>query len=180
MIRYVKEAARSEALGNAAAIRLGHCSVVLVSLVLVALCGCMPPSEVGSMRKATVSPISVAEARQQLQFPFPDTASNVQFSSYREFLAAEDFVRFQAPVDDCIATAEEIVGAHNRSRPSDQVAGVRVLTADHPSEFQSEGTPAWFTPHTIEEGFIAGEEGSHMPLIWIDTARGYFFYQYGD
>jgi hypothetical protein len=38
----------------------------------------------------------------------------------------------------------------------------------------------WFDPENIQEGVEAGGRGSHVPKIWIDTARGIFYFQYAD
>jgi hypothetical protein len=38
----------------------------------------------------------------------------------------------------------------------------------------------WFDPENIKSGVEAGKRDSHTPKIWINTARGVFYFQYTD
>ena len=38
----------------------------------------------------------------------------------------------------------------------------------------------WFDPDTIHSGLVAGQLGSHTPVVLIDTERGVLYYFYSD
>jgi hypothetical protein len=125
-------------------------------------------------------PLSVAEARHHFTFPFPDSAINVHFASYREWIAAKDFIRFEAPAADCIAAAEQLIKDHNAKHPDRTIPALSALeVVKHVVEPEPLSVP-WFTPQTIRKGLVGGQSGSHQPLIWVDTERGVFYYQYRD
>jgi hypothetical protein len=191
----------------------GHCQTVslaacLVVLILAPGCGTKPNGRQEKPTSATTKsadkstaereplrplinqtskPLTVEEARQKLTFLLPDSAKNVQFASYREWVAALDFIRFEAPVEDCCAIAQKIIAQHNTENPDRRVQGLRPLdrtdrNKDQPM-LQSTTSPLsvpWFDPQSIRKGFVAGETHSHTPSIWIDAERGVFYYQYTD
>jgi hypothetical protein len=134
----------------------------------------------------TPKPLSVEEARRRLTLPLPDSAKNVQFASYREWVAALDFLRFEAPVADCCIIAKKIVAQHNAENPDRQVKGLRPLDRtdrNNDPEVMSTSSPLsvpWFDPQSIQKGFVAGETHSNTPSIWIDAEHGVFYYQYTD
>jgi hypothetical protein len=122
--------------------------------------------------------------------PLPDTARNIQYALFREGLQAEfDLVRFEAPVEDCCATANKIVAEQNAEAWDEhcRVPGLRPMASadqdpDQPRvDTPPAGLPApWFDPQSIRNGLVAGRTSSHTPAIWIDVERGIFYYQYHD
>ncbi len=124
-------------------------------------------------------PLSLAEVK--IKFPFPATAKNIQYSTYQEFIAYEFLVRFEAPTDDCLATVAKAVEAFHTSGTVAELSKIQPLTQDRQHKQEVGGFPApWFDPENIQKGVQAGERGSHQPIIWIDTARGIFYFQYTD
>ena len=128
--------------------------------------------------------LSLAEVR-NMRFPFPPTARNIQFAEYQEFIAYEFVVRFEAPKDDCLATVSKAVEAFHLSGMSpDKIADLSELQplASERQHVQQVGDlpVPWFDPENINEGVEAGKRDSHTPKIWIDTARGVFYFQYTD
>lgn len=129
-------------------------------------------------------PLSPAEVK-GINFPFPATATNIQFALYQEWIAYDFVVRFEASKDDCLATVPKAVDAYHSSLlTADAVAELRTIKSltrdrDHLRQVADFQVP-WFDPENIQEGVEAGGRGSHVPKIWIDTARGIFYFQYTD
>lgn len=48
---------------------------------------------------------NATEARKHLKIPLPDEAVNIRFAGCREWIAADDVLRFEAPVDVCLKHA---------------------------------------------------------------------------
>jgi hypothetical protein len=161
---------------------------------------------IGSVRRTsntleTIAPITVAVAQQYINdFPpagdLPESASNVEFAFYGEWVALTELIRFEAPVEDCIATAQRWIEAYNKDNPNRTVQGIRSLPdvvgvtklGDGP-EIPVYGWPdigtgplqaTWFKPQEIRQGVVAGNIGSHQPTIWVDTDNGVFYYRYTD
>jgi hypothetical protein len=129
-------------------------------------------------------PLSVAEVK-QLNFPFPATARNIQFAEYQHFSAYQFALRFEAPKQDCLATVPKAVEAlHGTKITPDilaELSKLQPLTAERNHVQQVGDFPVpWFDPETIKEGVQAGRRESHVPKIWVDTARGVFYFQYTD
>ena len=129
-------------------------------------------------------PLSLAEVK-GMKFPFPATATNIQFAEYQEFIAYEFVVRFEAPKQDCLATVAKVVEAfHSSGMSSDALADlsqVQPITLDRRHIEKVANLPVpWFDPEKITVGVEAGKWESHTPRIWIDTARGVFYFQYTD
>ena len=129
----------------------------------------------------TTAPLAVRQARQYLNIALPDTATNVQFARYRNWLAVLDFIRFEAPSEDCLATAKTILAQHNANNPDMPVAGLSAsLNPDWVVDDTSPLTVPWFDPDTIPKGQSGGNFDSQEPVVWVDTVRGIFYYQLTD
>jgi hypothetical protein len=129
-------------------------------------------------------PLSLAEVK-NIRFPFPTTASKIQFAEYQDFIAYDFVVRFEAPKDDCLATVSKAVEAFHSSLMTPdalaELSQIRPLASerDHLKQVADFPVP-WFDPESINEGVEAGKRDSHTPKIWIDTAHGVFYFQYTD
>lgn len=131
----------------------------------------------------TTTPLTVHQARECLRYPFPDTAAKIQYASYREGVAVNDVLRFEAPVADCLAAAQEIIDRHVRERPDLVNCATHGSTATLPTTSGPPGLPLsapWFTPHQIQNGQAFGWHGSHCPTIYVDTDRGVLYYELSD
>lgn len=91
-----------------------------------------------------------------------------------------EFLRFEAPVADCIAHAEHCLAMHNAEqhmkvnqtlRPIKRIEGVLQNT-------EPLSVP-WFDPSSIRTGLVGGDTGGG-PRIWIDTEKGVFYWQLTD
>jgi hypothetical protein len=119
-------------------------------------------------------PLTLAEARTETSFDLPDSAKNIQYGCYSEFIAFIELVRFEAPVEDCKAHALKLVRKHSL-KPLRKVS----LAEGVLSDIQPLKAP-WFRPQEIRAPLMAGEPGSHQRMIWIDEENGVFYYQMTD
>ena len=117
--------------------------------------------------------------------PLPLTARNIQYASWHQWNFFQEYVRFEAPVEDCRHHVPAVL-AHWRKTFDDPMAykdvGPLVPFTD-PSDNEL-GLPIasgvvdvpWFDVHKIANGEAAGG-GSGRPKIWIDLDRGIFYYR---
>jgi hypothetical protein len=133
-------------------------------------------------------PLTVNAARRYTRFKFPDSAENIEFYHYQEWIAVNVYVRFEATVEDCIATAEEMIRSHNRENRDRKIQDLApIVKDDSPAngdiQVMPSSDPAWFRPVEIKNGQFAGPAerfANHCPNIWIDTENGVFYYEYSD
>ena len=131
---------------------------------------------------STSGPVSLDDAT-GCPIPLPDSARNIQYFTRFHWQAFSDFVKFEAPVKDCldhvdvvIADWQEDYDGRSLGRPLSPIAEpiqpIHFVVDEHGLD--------WFDPHTIKEGESAGAGGSCRPRIWVDTQRGIFYYMMTD
>ena len=125
-------------------------------------------------------PISINEVRKVFPPGVPDSAKNIHYAVYAEYVAFLECVRFDAPVDDCIAHAQQVLAQFNAQHPNAQIQGLRPIKETVMIDEQSPLSLPWFDPQSIKTGLVGGERGSHQPSIWIDAEKGIFYYHYSD
>jgi len=126
-------------------------------------------------------------------FSVPKTARWVRCSEFAYWLAYDLQVKFSAPYEDSIKTAEDILAKHRAEARVHQPDYVRIeirdgryLTArrEDATRFVADdlfqGSKWWFHPGTIKNGLFLGERGPYVPQIWIDKERGLFYYKEAD
>ena len=82
-----------------------------------------------------------------------------------------------------MAHAKHVLELYNseEQKPERKVEGLRPIKEIEGLENDpSPLSVPWFDPRSIKKGLVGGEGGSHQPLIWIDTEKGIFYYQYHD
>ena len=123
-----------------------------------------------------IEPRTVAESEDSCPIPLPNTASNVQYAVWSFGQVTQAWIRFEAPVADCLAHAEEMVQPF-RNRENYTVTTTRipedtgVLCVLDPSEVDL----SWFEPSQSATGPIFRVEGGRAPVIWVDTEWGTFY-----
>ena len=126
----------------------------------------------------TTQPVSLTDTENIIRFEFPKSAKNIQFASYSEWIARTTYVRFEASIEDCIATAEKIITEHKSKDPNFPVP---VLTDTLDPEWKRLENPhidaTWFNPTEIRQG---KKSEKFRSTIWVDTARGVFYYYDSD
>ena len=114
-------------------------------------------------------PLTVQEATRRSPVPLPASATNVYVATDRHMVAYSDYVRFEAPVDDCMAHAALLLGDDHSRVP---------ITPDSPARWNFIGFKkglSWFNIHNISNGTAFG--GGFSPVrCWIDSDRHIFYY----
>ncbi len=149
----------------------------LIPLLLFVICGFYFDPFRNIEASIYESPVFVTslEARKYLTILLPDEARNIQFAGYREWIAAEDLIRFEAPTDVCLKHAAMI---------STDMQLVPIITQDLAlSTTQPFGSnfkdSSWFDLAKATN-VVHGGGGSHKAEIWIDQDRVVFYYHYTD
>ncbi len=142
------------------------------------------PLRITNTTSCTTRPISLQEAEKIFTFPFPRSATNIQFACYTEFLAYNGVLRFEAPSADCIAAVPAILNYQGFAKIDQLSDEARVLqpvtTAIQKSQDFGPLAVPWFNPEQIHTGLESGFAGSYQPKVWIDTERGILYYQLRD
>jgi hypothetical protein len=128
----------------------------------------------------SAEPVPVEQVQQYIALPFPKSAHDVRYAHYRDWQAVLELVRFKAPLEDCIAFANEVIHSH-KSKGLRDIDPTRMDNPQLllPNDVRPLSAP-WFSPQVIRKGFVAGESESHTPRIWIDAERAEVYYMYTD
>lgn len=120
-------------------------------------------------------PLSLNDAKRLTGLPLPDSAKNIRYAKFHQWIAYEAFVRFEAPKHDCVAFAESIISEAGEERPgtiaialkrfADADPRIRTPTSSH-LDIQ------WFDVGLIQDGLAA--DGN--PQVWVDLKRGLCYY----
>ena len=130
----------------------------------------------------TSGPVSLEQA-EDCPIPLPKGAKNIRFYSRMQFNFFVEFVRFEAPVTVCRQHIGPALSAWGETFDylRDEAEPVRELDEPpRPQRYPEEYGVTWFDPHTIRKGVTAGGGGSGIPMIWVDTERGIFYYMLTD
>ncbi len=124
-------------------------------------------------------PLSLAEARNISQLPFPDSAKSIWYASFSQFVAYEAIARFEAPVADCLAFADRVVAesdAEARGAERSKLDGLGDGSIAEPSLLKAD----WFDIQSMGRGVARGSGPHRGPKVWIDMQRGVCYYMRTD
>jgi len=123
----------------------------------------------------------------------PRSASWIRCSEFGYWLAYDLQVKFSAPYEDSLKTAESILAKHRAEAKLHQPDYVRIeikngryLTpsgedvVSFEEHARGQGSKWWFRPDRVKNGIFIGERGSYVPQIWIDRDRNIFYYRETD
>ena len=131
----------------------------------------------------TSAPLSLTAARARSDCPIslPETATNIQYAVWSLWKASQTFVRFDAPVSDCLEHAEAIM------QPYAQSAGLSIASTNvvGPLPAPNIVSPkdlavAWFDLPRFSAGVQFEVSGRPAPTVWVDTNRGCFYYAWNE
>ena len=133
----------------------------------------------------TPSPISLELAKKGCPISLPESALNIQYGVWSLWQASMSFVRFEAPVADCLKYAERVLDEHVLAY---NLTGASIVkNTDFPKQ-HNPGTPAdnfdvsWFDVEAISSGVqfeLKFDQRSYgSPIIYVDQNRGVFYYKY--
>jgi hypothetical protein len=131
----------------------------------------------------TSAPLSLTAARTRPDCPIslPETATNIQYAVWSLWKASQTFVRFDAPISDCLEHADMIM------QPYAQRAGVSVASTNVvgplPAPFivsPKDLTVPWFDLPRFSAGVQFEISDGRGPTVWVDTNRGCFYYAWNE
>jgi hypothetical protein len=124
----------------------------------------------------SIAPQSREEAKEGCPIPLPASASNVQYAVWSFGEVQQSWIRFEAPVADCLAHAENLV------QPFRSREGYTVTTNPIPEDTgvlcvldPTEVDLSWFENCQDSTGPIYRVAGGRAPVIWVDTQRGVLY-----
>lgn len=131
----------------------------------------------------TGAPLSLTAARIRGDCPIslPETATNIQYAVWSLWQASQTFVRFDAPVSDCLEHAMTILRPYAQ-RPSVSIASTNVI-GPLPAPFvvsPTDSTVPWFDLPSFTAGMLFDVGGERAPTVWVDTNRGCFYYAWDE
>lgn len=117
-------------------------------------------------------------ARVRCPIPLPDTARNIQYIMWSYGSSTQAFVRFDAPVSDCLTHAETLMAPH-RDQQDASVTATNVVEDAPPLCIldPTEVDLSWFDLASFSGGVVFGVADSRAPMVWVDTNRGRFYYE---
>ncbi len=130
---------------------------------------------------STSGPVSLDQA-DGCPIPLPGSAREIQFFKRYQFNFFEEYVRFEAPPEDCLEHVDVVL--HDwRKTFDDPIYSANPLSTIEEIPVRkrfSRPDVDWYDTHNIREGMRAGGGGSGVPMIWVDTRRGVFYYRLTD
>lgn len=130
----------------------------------------------------TSQPVSLDQTK-DCPIPLPPTARNIQFYRWNMLNLFCEFMKFEAPVKDCIGHIESVQAAWGKvfDDPSYKFEPVHSLEVPPmPQSLAQDRGIMWFDPQNIRKGITAGGGDSGVPMIWVDTEHGIFYYMLTD
>lgn len=86
----------------------------------------------------------------------------------------KEYIRFEAPVDQCVFFAENVLKAQLGNVGAD--ATLRSFDgSDVPRSDPRPLDVSWFDVRRVRRGLIGGQQ--YGPRVWVDLDRGVFYYQ---
>lgn len=113
----------------------------------------------------------------------PPSAHNLYVSEQGAWLAHHCEVRFDATVEDCIATADRVKVrfADEFDRELQEPFRIdRERGVVPPSDLVVSRRKWWLTTNSIRNGLYYPGGGSSEPEVWVDTDRGVFYFRVTD
>lgn len=123
---------------------------------------------------------AISEA--EIDFPLPVSSRQINYAAFADGQLGGRFVRFEAPVEDCLRHLETVQAWFRSSRDQEITWEREKITS--PSAFKAApretglGPLPWFDVHLIRNGFHL-----HSPLdlkmppeMWVDLDTGVFYY----
>ena len=120
-------------------------------------------------------PITAFKAESITGLKLPPEAKNIRAASFSQWIQYADYLRFEAPVDVCLSYASTVTpGA--ATQPADEFdlkSGARLTRSGALEDFD------WFDLDKAQNVVMAGG-GPSQPQVWVDQARGVFYYRKTD
>jgi hypothetical protein len=130
----------------------------------------------------TDGPVALQQAK-HCPIPLPQSARNIQFLKQSQWISYIEYVRFEAPPQDCLDHVKVVLDAWRKhADPSvypDPDPMEIIKTPPYRDLVAEQAGVNWFDIDNIKRG-VTRSGGSGVPAIWIDTERGIFYYRLTD
>jgi len=123
----------------------------------------------------TKGPVS-RERATDCPMTLPPAAHDIQYASFCDgWQGAEQYVRFEAPVEECKVFAEQTLAKYVGKRTDSE--SPQLSPARHPARPPkwSKLHTDWFDVEAIPEGLMS-PKSSRDAQVWVDTKRGIFYF----
>jgi hypothetical protein len=114
---------------------------------------------------------TAADVQDYLEFPIPTSASHIRTAGWRHGMGFSRFIRFEAPVADCLGYALRIAKGKPLTKDGAPWGGT-FLTDE---QRYIPGLLVWFDVGSAKD-LVGAEPG---PMIGVDQLRGVFYYYEG-
>jgi hypothetical protein len=132
-------------------------------------------SRVGFHSTESRGPIDASRAEWITGLKLPSEAKNIRAAKYSQWIEYAQYLRFEAPADVCLRYAATVaLGA--ATQPADEFDlknGARPIRSGAFEDF------SWFDLDKAQNVVTAGG-GPSQPQVWVDQARGVFYYRKTD
>jgi len=153
----------------------GIVNLVVLAVILSGTVSCGP-----DLLRRYDKPMTLEQAKTDIRFPLPASCSNIYYAVYGDWQAYVEVVRFQAAVTDCIKHVDVVTAWDNATyKRTNSYSRGSIKSVQHQGCAWLDPV-AWFDPDKITNGIYAGQEGSHLPQMWIDEDRGLFYFRETD
>lgn len=118
---------------------------------------------------------TAADASEACGIPLPPEARNIRVAGWSQWIAHEDYLRFEAPVAVCLRHAAVLV-------PGTALAPVSAEQLALEARRRDRGILrdlSWFDLGAARNVVGAGG-GSQCPRVWVDQVRGVLYYRLTD
>lgn len=147
--------------------------------------GCFPSGSLFPEYKLLRQNVPLEQAQKECPIPLPANAKNISYGHWSCGIGFEDYLRFEAPPETCLAHIAVVLEAcspkeHIASQPSLPKPN-KIASPPQPVRSSSrEFDVGWFDIQNIRNGVTAGRGFSSDPQVWVDTNRGVFYYRITD
>lgn len=123
-----------------------------------------------------------AVSEEKIDFPFPASSRQIYSASYADWQVAGMFVRFEAPVEECLSHLEKVKAWFNSRHGSRMIWEKDAINSSSlPTTTLREtriGPLPWFDVHHIRNGIHlhAPSDLAIPPEMWVDLDNGFFYY----
>lgn len=152
---------------------------ILIVLLTLLVCASLITSCGPDYIKHYDTPLTFTQAMKEkdIGIPLPKSAHNINYAMYADGQTYERFVRFEAPVEDCIKHIDVVLAWHDKMFKRTSSYDPRHISsvAPHGGDKTMGPTP-WFDVDKTVNGLYIGEDEMLKPQIWIDLDRGIFYF----
>lgn len=121
--------------------------------------------------------VTATQAAAYTGLPLPPEAKNIRMAGYRQWIEEAQYVRFEAPVDVCLAYAAKVVASPDPLPAADDHLRVSAAKPLRPKAFRDF---SWFDLDKATNVVSGGGNTGLFTTVWVDRDRGVFYCRRSD